>query len=59
MGLPRTLIREGLLLEEEEPLKQQRLTEVRRKINRGIEQRDRGEVMLGAETRARRAGCVT
>jgi hypothetical protein len=60
MGLPRTLIREGLrLLEEEEPLKQQRLTEVRRKIDRGIEQLDRGEVMLGAETRARRAGCVT
>jgi hypothetical protein len=59
MGLPRTLIREGLLLGEEEPLKQQRLTEVRRKIDRGIEQLDRGEVMLGAETRARRAGCVT
>ncbi len=42
-----TLIREGLrLLEEEQPLKQQRLTEVRR-IDRGIEELDRGEVMLG------------
>ena len=42
-----SLIREGLrLLEEEEPPKQ-RLTEVRRKIDRGIEQLDRGEVMLG------------
>jgi antitoxin ParD1/3/4 len=48
------VIREGLrLLEEQEQLKQQRLAEVRRKIDRGIEQLDRGERIPGPEARAR------
>jgi antitoxin ParD1/3/4 len=48
------VIREGLrLLEEQEMLKQQRLGEVRRKIDRGIAQLDRGEGIPGAEARAR------
>jgi antitoxin ParD1/3/4 len=48
------VIREGLrLLEEREQLKQQRLNEVRRKIDRGIEQLDRGEGIPGPEARAR------
>jgi antitoxin ParD1/3/4 len=48
------VIREGLrLLEEQEQLKQQRLADVRRKIDRGIEQLDRGEGIPGAEARAR------
>src|ERR1700693_448906 len=48
------VIREGLrLLEEQEELKQQRLAEVRRKIDRGIEQLDRGLGIPGAEARVR------
>lgn len=48
------VIREGLrLLEEREQLKQQRLAEIRRKIDRGIEQMDRGEGIPGPEARAR------
>jgi len=48
------VIREGLrLLEEREELKQQRLAEVRRKIDRGIEQLDRGLGIPGPEARAR------
>ena len=48
------VIREGLrLLEEHEQLKQQRLSEVRRKIDRGIEQLDRGLRIPGPEARAR------
>jgi antitoxin ParD1/3/4 len=48
------VIREGLrLLEEQEQLKQQRLADVRRKIDRGIEQLDRGEGISGPEARAR------
>ena len=48
------VIREGLrLLEEREELKQHRLAEVRRKIDRGIEQLDRGLGIPGPEARAR------
>jgi antitoxin ParD1/3/4 len=48
------VIREGLrLLEEREQFKQQRLSEVRRKIDRGLEQMDRGEGIPGPEARAR------
>jgi len=48
------VIREGLrLLEEREQLKQQRLSEVRRKIDHGIEQLDRGLGIPGPEARAR------
>src|ERR1035438_10008411 len=48
------VIREGLrLLEEQEQLKQQRLSEVRRKIDRGIDQLDRGLGIPGPEARAR------
>jgi antitoxin ParD1/3/4 len=48
------VIREGLrLLEEQEQLKQQRLSEVRQKIDRGIEQLDRGLGIPGPEARAR------
>jgi antitoxin ParD1/3/4 len=48
------VIREGLrLLEEQEQFKQQRLAEVRGKIDRGIEQLDRGEGIPGNEARAR------
>ena len=48
------VIREGLrLLEEQEQLKQQRLADVRRKIDRGIEQLDRGEGISGPEARER------
>jgi antitoxin ParD1/3/4 len=48
------VIREGLrLLEEQEQLKQQRLADVRRKIDRGIEQLDRGEGVPGTDARAR------
>jgi antitoxin ParD1/3/4 len=48
------VIREGLrLLEEQEQLKQQRLTEVRRKIDRGLDQLDRGLGIPGPEARAR------
>jgi antitoxin ParD1/3/4 len=48
------VIREGLrLLEEQEQLKQQRLSEVRRKIDCGIEQLDRGLGIPGPEARAR------
>jgi antitoxin ParD1/3/4 len=48
------VIREGLrLLEDREELKQQRLTEVRRKIDRGLDQLDRGLGIPGPEARAR------
>ncbi len=48
------VIREGLrLLEEREQLKQQRLLEVRNKIDRGIRQLDRGEGIPGPEARER------
>ncbi|MGA9526672.1 MAG: type II toxin-antitoxin system ParD family antitoxin [Terriglobales bacterium] len=46
------VIREGLL-EEQEQLKQQRLLEVRQKIDRGIEQLDRGLGIPGPEARTR------
>ena len=48
------VIREGLrLLEEQEALKQQRLTEVRKKIDRGLEQLDQGLGIPGSEARVR------
>jgi len=48
------VIREGLrLLEEHEELKRQRVAEVRQKIDRGIEQLDRGEGIVGTEARRR------
>jgi len=48
------VIREGLrLLEEQDEAKQLRLAEVRRKIDRGIEQLDRGLGIPGPEARAR------
>jgi|SRR5271156_4722677 len=48
------VIREGLrLLEEQEQIKQQRLVDVRRKIDRGIEQLDRGEGVPSPEARER------
>ena len=48
------VIREGLrLLEEQEQLKQQRLADVRRRIDLGIGQLDRGEGIPGPEARSR------
>ncbi len=48
------VIREGLrLLEEQEQLKLQRLASVRQKIDRGLEQLDKGQGILGSEARAR------
>jgi len=48
------VIREGLrLLEEQDQLKQRRLAEVRQKIDRGLEQLDRGMGFPGDEARAR------
>jgi antitoxin ParD1/3/4 len=48
------VIREGLrLLEEQEELKRQHLAEVRRKIDRGLEQLDKGLGIAGSEARAR------
>lgn len=48
------VIREGLrLLEEQEELKQQRLADVRRKIDRGLDQLDKGLGIPGSEARAR------
>ena len=48
------VIREGLrLLEEQEQMKQQRLADVRRKIERGLDQLNRGESVSGPEARAR------
>jgi antitoxin ParD1/3/4 len=48
------VIREGLrLLEEQEELKQQRLADVRRKIDRGLDQLDRGLGIPGSQARAR------
>ena len=48
------VIREGLrLLEEQEALKQQRLAEVRWKIDRGLEQLDKGQGISGSDARAR------
>jgi hypothetical protein len=43
----------SLTPEEHEQLKQQRLLEVRQKIDRGIEQLDRGLGIPGPEARAR------
>ena len=48
------VIREGLrLLEEQDELRQQRLSQIRRKIERGIEQLDQGLGIPGGEARAR------
>jgi antitoxin ParD1/3/4 len=48
------VIREGLrLLEEQEQLKLQRLTAVRQKIDRGLEQLDKGQGIPGSDARAR------
>jgi antitoxin ParD1/3/4 len=48
------VIREGLrLLEEQDQLKLKRLVEVQRKIDRGIEQLDKGLGIPGSEARAR------
>ena len=48
------VIREGLrLLEEQDDMKQRRLAEVRQKIDRGIEQLERGLGIPGPEARAR------
>ncbi len=48
------VIREGLrLLEEQEEMKQRRLAAVRQKIDRGLDQLDRGLGIPGAEARAR------
>ncbi|MFZ0802755.1 MAG: type II toxin-antitoxin system ParD family antitoxin [Terriglobales bacterium] len=48
------VIREGLrLLEEQEQLKLQRLAAVRQKIDRGLEQLDKGRGIPGSEARAR------
>ena len=48
------VVREGLrLLEEQDETKQLRLAEVRRKIDRGIDQLDRGLGIPGPEARAR------
>ena len=44
------VVREGLrLLREQDGLKQQRIAEVRKKIDRGIDQLDRGEGIDGGE----------
>ena len=48
------VIREGLrLLEEQDELRLQRLADVRRKIDRGLEQLDRGMGIPGKEARER------
>jgi len=48
------VIREGLrLLEEQEELKRQHLAEVRRKIDRGLEQLDKGLGVPAREVRAK------
>jgi len=48
------VIREGLrLLEEQDELKQRRLADIRQKIDRGLEQLDRGQGVPGDEARAR------
>jgi antitoxin ParD1/3/4 len=48
------VIREGLrLLEEQEEWKRQRLAEVRRKIDRGLEQLDQGRGIPGSQARLR------
>jgi len=48
------VIREGLrLLEEQEQLKLQRLASVRQKIDRGLEQLDKGQGIPGSEARRR------
>jgi antitoxin ParD1/3/4 len=48
------VIREGLrLLEEQEQFKRHQLAEARRKIERGIEELDRGKGIPGPEARAR------
>ena len=48
------VIREGLrLLEEQEQLKQQRLSAVRQKIDRAIDQLDRGLGIPGSEAKVR------
>ncbi len=51
------VIREALrLLEEHDQLKQQRLTEVREKIDRGLQQLDAGQAISAQEARARLRG---
>jgi len=48
------VIREGLrLLEEQEEMKQHRLAEIRQKIDRGLDQLDKGQGILGREARSR------
>jgi antitoxin ParD1/3/4 len=48
------VIREGLrLLEEQEALKQQRLVEIRRKIDRALDQLDSGRAITDREARRR------
>jgi antitoxin ParD1/3/4 len=48
------VIREGLrLLEEQETMKQHRLAEIRQKIDRGLDQLDKGQGIPGAEARTR------
>jgi len=48
------VIREALrLLEEQDQLRQKRLAEVGRKIDRGLAQLDRGEGIPGAQARSR------
>jgi antitoxin ParD1/3/4 len=48
------VIREGLrLLEEQEEIKHQRLAEIRQKIDRGLDQLDRGQGISSREARSR------
>jgi len=48
------VIREGLrLLEEQEEMKQHRLAEIRQKIDRGLDQLDKGQGIRGQEARSR------
>jgi antitoxin ParD1/3/4 len=48
------VIREGLrLLEEQEKMKQHRLAEIRQKIDRGLDQLDKGRGIPSAEARTR------
>jgi antitoxin ParD1/3/4 len=48
------VIREGLrLLEEQEQMKQHRLAEIRQKIDRGLDQLDKGQGIPSREARSR------
>jgi antitoxin ParD1/3/4 len=48
------VIREGLrLLEDQEEIKQHRLAEIRQKIDRGLDQLDKGQGVPGPEARSR------